>query len=93
MVIKYHCVEMNQEGKQHLILKKMRLSSKKTVIYLESMLPYLLKLLVMEMPSLPQNLHWQTTTEARATFRNTLSMAWQRFILFRATFGKNKALA
>ena len=22
MVIKYHCVEMNQEGKQHLILKK-----------------------------------------------------------------------
>ena len=51
MVIKCYCIEMNQVGKQHLVSKTMRLLSKKTIIYLERVSAYLLKLLVMKKSS------------------------------------------
>ena len=77
MVIKCQCIEMNQVGKEHLVSKTMRLLSKKTIIYLDSVLPYLLKLLVMKVFSLSQNLCLKVLANVHrthATFRNTLSM-------------------
>ena len=58
MVITCHRMEMNQVGKQHLVSEIMRLLLKKAIIFLESVLSYLLKLLVMlvmKISSLSQN--------------------------------------
>lgn len=54
MVIKYYCIEMSQIGKQHF--KKNDVFVKKKKFYVESMLLYSFKLLLMEMSNLSQNL-------------------------------------
>ena len=85
---------MNQVGKQHLVSKTMRLLSKKTIICLESVLPYLLKLLVMKISKLYQNLCLKALANVYRSSRHLQEHTFNGLTkVRRVTFGNNKAFA